>query len=43
MSNRLVCISTVLPIEGNQKEKDFFSMSLKLVSKATEKHLDTNC
>ena len=22
MSNRLVCISTVLPIEGNQKEKD---------------------
>jgi hypothetical protein len=43
MSNRLVCISTVLPIDGNQKEKDFFSMSLTLVSKATEKSIDTNC
>ena len=43
MSNRLVCICTVLPIEGNLEEKDFFSMSLKLVSRASENSLGTNC
>ena len=34
VSNRLVSISTVLPIESGKQEQEFFSLSLKLVSRA---------
>lgn len=43
LSNRLVYVSTVLPIEGGTKEKEFFAMSLKLVSKAVEDIKNVNC
>ena len=33
-SGRLVSISTVKPIEGNMLEIDFFTASLKLISKS---------
>ena len=35
-SNRLVSISTVMPLYGNGKELEFFTLSLKLVSRSKE-------
>lgn len=35
-SNRLVSISTVMPLHGNGKELEFFTLSLKLVSRSKE-------
>jgi|10_taG_2_1085330.scaffolds.fasta_scaffold00169_25 hypothetical protein len=40
MSNRLVSISTVLPIDGNDGEIELFSLSLRLVSRASEQNQD---
>ena len=34
VSNRLVSISTVVPVEDSGKEMEFFSFSLKLISRA---------
>ena len=34
MSNRLVSISTVMPVESGAGEREFFSLSLRLVSRA---------
>ena len=36
VSNRLVSISTVVPVEDSNSEIEFFSFSLKLVSRARE-------
>tara|TARA_B100000131_G_C17673364_1_gene433387 strand:+ start:157 stop:432 length:276 start_codon:yes stop_codon:yes gene_type:complete len=38
ISNRLVCICSVLPMDGNQEEKELFSMSLKIISRANDKN-----
>ena len=35
-SNRLVSISTVMPLHGNGNELEFFTLSLKLVSHPKE-------
>jgi hypothetical protein len=35
-SNRLVSISAVMPLHGNGKELEFFTLSLKLVSRSKE-------
>tara|TARA_A100001515_G_C4577214_1_gene211803 strand:- start:148 stop:420 length:273 start_codon:yes stop_codon:yes gene_type:complete len=43
MSNRLVYIITVLPVDNNAGEKEFFSMSLKLISKANNAEHERNC
>jgi hypothetical protein len=44
-SGRLVSISTVKPIEDNAIEIDFFTASLKLISKSNRENLsdDVNC
>ena len=34
--NRLVSVSKVIPINGDQMELDFFTMSLRLVSRSDE-------
>ena len=39
ISNRLVSISTVMPIESGMEEKEFFSLSLRLVSRASENEI----
>tara|TARA_R110002020_G_scaffold379268_1_gene590431 strand:- start:713 stop:991 length:279 start_codon:yes stop_codon:yes gene_type:complete len=38
-SNRLVSISTVLPLEGSSVEMEFFTLSLRLVSAAKKEEL----
>jgi len=38
MSNRLVSIATVMPVESGEGEMEFFSLSLKLISRAGEPH-----
>lgn len=38
-SNRLVSISTVLPLDGNFAEREFFTLSLRLVSAAKKEEL----
>tara|TARA_B100001250_G_scaffold402313_1_gene415257 strand:+ start:321 stop:611 length:291 start_codon:yes stop_codon:yes gene_type:complete len=38
LSNRLVSISTVMPIESPMQELEFFSLSLRLISRAQEKN-----
>ena len=40
ISNRLVSISSVLPIDGNDSEIELFSLSLRLVSRASEQNED---
>jgi hypothetical protein len=40
MSNRLVSISTVLPIDGTDGEIELFSLSLRLVSRAADQNQD---
>ncbi len=40
MSNRLVSISTVLPIDGTDGEIELFSLSLRLVSRASDQNQD---
>ena len=43
-SGRLVSISTVKPVNDTMAEIDFFSASLKLISKSnSEKDYDVNC
>jgi|TARA_R110000824_G_scaffold399648_1_gene605379 hypothetical protein len=44
-SGRMVSISTVKPIEDNMKEIDFFTASLKLISKSKAEEIsnDVNC
>ena len=44
-SGRLVSISTVKPIEDNMAEIDFFTASLKLISKSNSEDIsnDVNC
>tara|TARA_R110002072_G_scaffold284027_2_gene447912 strand:+ start:541 stop:807 length:267 start_codon:yes stop_codon:yes gene_type:complete len=37
-SNRLVSVSTVIPINGPREEIEFFTASLKLVSKTTNEN-----
>lgn len=38
ISNRLVSISTVMPIESPMQELEFFSLSLRLISRAQEEN-----
>jgi hypothetical protein len=38
MSSRLVSVSTVMPVESGEGEMEFFSLSLKLISRAGEPH-----
>jgi|TARA_R100000008_G_scaffold79504_1_gene61206 hypothetical protein len=44
-SGRLVSISTVKPVNDNTQEIDFFTASLKLISKSNSENLtnDVNC
>jgi hypothetical protein len=39
-SNRLVSVSTVIPINGPREEIEFFTASLKLVSKTSNENED---
>ena len=42
VSNRLVSISTVVPVDNSNSEIDFFSFSLKLVSRAGNEKEEIN-
>ena len=39
ISNRLVSISTVLPVESGKDEQEFFSLSLRLVSRVSKNEI----
>jgi len=41
-SNRLISISTVLPLQGDKKEIEHFSMSLRMISKTGEEKEHVN-
>ena len=38
-SNRMISVSKVMPLSGPKIELEFFTMSLKLVSKSDKSHL----